>query len=95
MSFPKPKNLETLSRGRPNVGSCQNYGPVLGTLNNSCRTILGTQKGTLILRTTRVNPASVSILQNPVNSLSRPSNQNTNSILISLRKLYYNKKTYS
>ena len=34
------------------VGSCQNSGPVLGTLNTRCRTIIGTQKGTLILTTT-------------------------------------------
>ena len=26
------------------MGSCQNYGPVLGTLNNRCRIILGTPK---------------------------------------------------
>ena len=30
----------------------QNYGPFLGTLNIRCRTILGTQKGTIILTTT-------------------------------------------
>ena len=36
------------------VGSCQNYGPFLGTLNNRCRTILGTPKGTIILTTTHV-----------------------------------------
>ena len=34
------------------MGGCQNYGPFLGTLNTRCRTILGTQKGTLILTTT-------------------------------------------
>ena len=27
------------------VGGCQNYGPFLGTLNNRCRIIIGTQKG--------------------------------------------------
>ena len=26
------------------MGSCQNYGPFLGTLNNRCRIIVGTQK---------------------------------------------------
>ena len=26
-------------------GSCQNYGPFLGALNNRCRIIIGTQKG--------------------------------------------------
>ena len=36
------------------VGGCQNYGPFLGTLNNRCRTILRTQKGTIILTTTHV-----------------------------------------
>ena len=40
---------------RRHVGVCQNYGPFLGTLNNRCRTILGTQKGTLILTTTHVD----------------------------------------
>ena len=34
------------------MGSCQNYGPFLGTLNNRCRIILRTQKGTIILTTT-------------------------------------------
>ena len=34
------------------LGGCQNYGPFLGTLNNSCRIIIGTQKGTIILTTT-------------------------------------------
>ena len=27
------------------MGGCQNYGPFLGTLNNRCRIIIGTQKG--------------------------------------------------
>ena len=31
------------------MGSCQNYGPFLGTLNNKCLSIIGTQKGTIIL----------------------------------------------
>ena len=31
------------------VGSCQNYGPFLGTLNIRCRIIIRTQKGTIIL----------------------------------------------
>ena len=34
-------------------GGCQNYGPFWGTLNTRCRTILGTQKGTIILTTTQ------------------------------------------
>ena len=36
------------------VGSCQNKGPFLGALNNRCRIIIGTQKGTLTLTTTHV-----------------------------------------
>ena len=26
------------------MGGCQNYGPFLGTINNRCRIIIGTQK---------------------------------------------------
>ena len=33
------------------MGVCQNYGPFLGTINFSCRIIIGTQKGTIILIT--------------------------------------------
>ena len=36
------------------MGSCQNYGPCLGTLNNRCRILIGTQKGTIILTTTPI-----------------------------------------
>ena len=36
------------------MGSCQNRGPSLGTLNNRCRIILGTQEGTIILTTTHI-----------------------------------------
>ena len=36
------------------IGSCQNYGPFLGTLNIRCRIIVRTQKGTLILTTTHI-----------------------------------------
>ena len=36
------------------VGGCQNYGPVLGTVNIRCRIILRTQKRDLILTTTHV-----------------------------------------
>ena len=36
------------------VGGCQNYGPFLRTLNIRRRTIIGTQKGTVILTTTHV-----------------------------------------
>ena len=40
------------------VGGCQNYGPFLGTLNIRGRIILGIQKGTIILTTNHVNPAT-------------------------------------
>ena len=36
------------------MGGCQNYGPFLGTLNIGGRTIMGTQKGTIILTTTHM-----------------------------------------
>ena len=36
------------------MGGCQNHGPLLGTLNNRCRIIIGTQKGTLILTTSHI-----------------------------------------
>ena len=36
------------------MGGCQNYGPILGTQNNRCRIIMGTQKGTIILTTTHM-----------------------------------------
>ena len=36
------------------MGSCQNYGPFLGTLNIRCRSILRIQKGTIILTTTHI-----------------------------------------
>ena len=42
-------------------GSCQNYGPFLGTLNNRCRIITGTQKRTIILTTT--HKGSTRVLQ--------------------------------
>ena len=41
-------------RAHAQVGGCQNYGPFLGTLNNRCRIIIGTQKGTIILTITQV-----------------------------------------
>ena len=37
----------------PNIGGCQNYGPLLGPLNTRCRIILRTQKGAIILTTTQ------------------------------------------
>ena len=36
------------------VGGSQNYGPFLGTLNNRCRIMIGTQTGAIILTTTQV-----------------------------------------
>ena len=36
------------------MGSCQNYGPLLGPLNTRCRSILRTQKGTIILTTIHI-----------------------------------------
>ena len=39
------------------VGGCQNYGPLLGTLNIRCRIIIVIQKGTIILTTTHVGSA--------------------------------------
>ena len=32
------------------MGGCQKDGPFLGTLNIRCRIIMGTQKGTIILK---------------------------------------------
>ena len=36
------------------MSGCQNYGPLLGTLNIRCRIIIGIQKGTIILTTTHM-----------------------------------------
>ena len=36
------------------MGSCQNSGPFLGILNHRCRTIIRTQKRTLILTTSHI-----------------------------------------
>ena len=50
------------------MGGCRNYGPFLGTLNSRCRTIIGTQKGTIILTTTHIHPKTctiIAITQNP------------------------------
>ena len=47
-----PQKKVPLIFGNSHMDSCQNYGPILGTLNNRCRTIIGTQKGTIILTTT-------------------------------------------
>ena len=50
------------------MGSCQNSGRFLGTLNKRCRIILGTQKGTIILTTTHIgtNPGAVVLLRQHV-----------------------------
>ena len=37
------------------MGSCQNYGPFLGTLNKWCRNI----RGTLVLTTTHIKVADI------------------------------------
>ena len=37
------------------LGGCQNYGPLLGTLNTRCRIIKGIQKGTIILTITHID----------------------------------------
>ena len=39
---------------KTHVGGCQNYGPVLGTLNIRCRIVIGIEKGTIILTTTHL-----------------------------------------
>ena len=44
------------------MGSCQNYGPCLGTLNIRCRIILRTQEGTVILTTTEVCKTQAKII---------------------------------
>ena len=47
--------------GNPYMGGCQNYGPFVGALHIRCRTIIGIQKGTILLTTThmiRGNPHS-------------------------------------
>ena len=36
------------------MGGCQNYDPLLGTLNIRCHIIIGAQKGTTILTTTHI-----------------------------------------
>ena len=33
------------------MGGCQNYGPLLGPLITRCRTIIRTEKGTIVLTT--------------------------------------------
>ena len=53
------------------MGGCQNYGPFLGTLNIRCHIITGTQKGTIILTTTHINP--IRFLQLPRLTMSEVS----------------------
>ena len=50
------------------MGGCQNYGPFWGTLNNRCRIIIGTQKGTIVLTTTQILIVTL-ISQKPVRGL--------------------------
>ena len=54
MLFSDAGSAPSAEVARLHVGGCQNYGPFLGTLNNRCRIILGTQKRTIILTTTHV-----------------------------------------
>ena len=42
------------------MGGCQNYGPLLGTLNIRCRIRIGIQKGTIILTTTHIRFPKIS-----------------------------------
>ena len=53
---PKSQSPKTCIPHLLHMGGCQNYGPFLGTLNNRCRIIIGTQKGTLFLTTTHITP---------------------------------------
>ena len=48
-----------LGLDRDYLGGCQNYGPLLGTLNIRCRTIIGIRKGTMILTTTHIRVLKV------------------------------------
>ena len=45
------------------MGSCQNYGPFLGTLNIRGRKRIGIQKGTILLTTTHIRGYIRIILQ--------------------------------
>ena len=51
---------ESMGKGwfEKQLGGCQNYGPLLGTLSIRCRTIIGIQKGTIILTTTQLSKTS-------------------------------------
>ena len=50
------------------MGGCQNFGPLLGTLNNRCRVIIGTQKGILILTTTYIGLSTLRIFEQEIRS---------------------------
>ena len=50
----KTESNHIIGPGNSDLGGCQNYGPFLGTLDVRCRTIIGTQKGTIILTTTHL-----------------------------------------
>ena len=47
-------------RFRDDMSGCQKYGSFLGTLNIRCRSIIGIQKGTIILTTTHMEGTSKS-----------------------------------
>ena len=47
------------------MGGCQNDGPFLDALNIRCRTIIGIQKGTVILTTTPIVTLTKSLNSNP------------------------------
>ena len=50
-----PRHMLNSELPKSKTGGCQNQGPFLGTLNNRCRIITGTQiqKRTIILTTTQ------------------------------------------
>ena len=52
----------------PHLGACQNYGPFLGTLNNRCRIIIGTQTGTIILTITHLHDVTTRRIRGLSNS---------------------------
>ena len=63
--FPFDSPLLILIRSQHYMGGCQHYGPFLGTLNNRGRTIMGTQKGTIILTTTHISSQAQTLLACP------------------------------
>ena len=49
-----PRRFQFSLTRRIQMGGCHNYGPFLGTLNITCRIIIGIQTGTVILTTTQI-----------------------------------------